>query len=150
MPSTSLISVTLRTKGIADKIQSYLGCAHPWCPPCPPAVPSLGSVFTSLAPSQCPWGVAFAARRSHLTTGGYDVHFFRPFMLAFHFSGAIGATSRPGLQGTRDVCSFSEYLQFQGFWSKGNAVKQYIVFVPARLRDIAKTGVYANFMKCHF
>lgn len=55
MPLTSLMSMAVMTEVIADKIVSYLGCAHPW-----PAVPACGFIFafrihlcTTSMPSRC-------------------------------------------------------------------------------------------------
>lgn len=66
------------------------------------------------------------------------------------FSRAIGATSRPGLHGTHDIRSFSEYLRFQRLLNKGTTVKQLIVFVTVHFKDIVKCEVHANFTKRHF
>lgn len=68
----------------------------------------------------------------------------------FIFSNASGAMSKPGFCGTLDLCAFSDYLWFQAFWNKGNALKPFIVLAPMHLKDIAKLKGYANFMKRHF
>lgn len=74
--------------------------------------------------------------------GGYDVNCFRTFMLAFIFSRAIEATSRPGLRGTYDIRSLPVYHRFQRLSNKSNTLKQLIEFPPVHMRNIAKCEFY--------